>query len=82
MRYAYAKLQPDYYATVELPVIALSCTDVILLFINLFGEKDMNMQTFREIFPECGYSHDDIRFNNIPDRLVQGKKNILLGVLI
>ena len=42
----------------------------------------MNMQTFREIFPECRYSHDDIRFNNIPDRLVQGKKTILLGVLI
>ena len=35
-----------------------------------------------EIFPESGYSHDDIRFRGIPDRLVQGKKNNLLGVLI
>ena len=53
----------------------------MLLLINLFGENDMNMSTFREIFPECGYSHD-IMFNDIPDRLVRGKKNNLLGVLI
>ena len=51
------------------------------MFINLFDEKDINMYTFRKIFPECGYS-DDIRFHDIPDRLVQGKKNNLLGVLI
>ena len=53
----------------------------MLLLIKLFVEKDMNIQTFREIFPECGYSHD-IRFHDIPDILVQGKKNNLLGVLI
>ena len=35
--------RPDYYATVELPIIALSCTDVMLLLINVFDEKDMNM---------------------------------------
>ena len=52
----------------------------MLLLINLFGEKDMDMWTFRKIFPECGYSHD-IRFHAIPERLVQGKKNNLLGVL-
>ena len=53
----------------------------MLLLINLFDEKDMNMWTFREIFPECGYSHD-IRFHDISDRLVQRKKNNLHGVLI
>ena len=30
--------------------------------------------SFREIFPECGYSRD-IRFQDITDRLVQGKIN-------
>ena len=53
----------------------------MLLLIKLFGEKYMNMYTFREICPECGYSHN-IRFYDIPDRLVQGKKNNIPGVLI
>ena len=54
----------------------------MLLHINLIGETDINMNTtFRKIFPDCGYSHD-IRFHDIPDRLVQGKNNNLLGVLI
>ena len=35
----------------------------------------------REIFPECGYSHN-IRFQDILDILVQGKINSLFGVLI
>ena len=54
----------------------------MLLLINLIGETDINMYTFRKIFPECGYSHA-IRFHDITDRLVQaGKNNNLLGVLI
>ena len=44
----------------------------MLLLINLIGGKYINMWTFKELFPECEYSHN-IRFHEIPDRLVQGK---------
>ena len=46
---------------------------IMLLFINLFREEDI-METFRDFFPECGYSHY-IRFHDILDKLVQGKKS-------
>ena len=46
---------------------------IMLLLINLFREEDI-METFREFFPECGYSHY-IRFHDILDKLVQGKKS-------
>ena len=35
--------QTSMHATVELLIIALSCTDVMLLLINLFGETDIHM---------------------------------------
>ena len=35
--------QTSTHSTVGLPIITLSCTDVILLLINLFGEKDIHM---------------------------------------
>ena len=65
--------------TVELPII----DQTIVMYRCYVTSHQLNwceiyiyMWTFREIFLECEYSHE------VPDRLVQGKENNLLDVLI
>ena len=56
----------------------------MLLLTNLIGEKDINMlcRLLGKYFLNVDTYTNDIRFHDIPDRLVQGKKNNLLGILI